>query len=116
MYATLSLDELANTTSYEEIRFPSHEFADGESVSDRDESSTVTLDEFDENVAALIVASIHRRDSKWTLRATGNVVLDVLDRSPRLMRSPSPMPVRELVSRAHRIARQIVPASRWSGV
>lgn len=72
------------------------------------------LDKFDELVAAQIVAGYQQRGSKWSLRATGQVVLDVLEQTGMLEDSNRPVPARELVVRAHEIARQIAP--RHAGV
>lgn len=72
------------------------------------------LDMFDELVAADIVESLRKRGSVWSLRATGDVVLDVLDRTGMLLDGSSrPLSARELVLRAHDIARQIVPGDAW---
>ena len=72
------------------------------------------LDRFDELVAADIVESLRERGCMWSLRATGNVVLEVLDRTGMLGESSQPLPARELVLRAHDIARQIVPGDAWN--
>lgn len=72
-------------------------------------------DGFDELVAEQIVVRLARRNYVWTLRATGETVLDALESLGLLNAASRPVPVRILVSRAHHIARQIVPAGRWSG-
>jgi hypothetical protein len=72
------------------------------------------LCEFDELVAAGIVESLRARGFTWSLRATGDVVLDVLDRVGMLDESSRIVPARDLVLRAHEVARQIVPGKAWS--
>jgi hypothetical protein len=72
------------------------------------------LDKFDELVAADIVESLQEQGFIWSLRATGDVVLDVLDRTGMLDESSHPIPARELVLRAHDIVRQIVPSHAWN--
>jgi len=72
-----------------------------------------SLDKFDELVAARIVAGFEQRGSSWSARATGKVVLDVLEQTGMFEESNQPVPARELVLRAHEIARQIVPAKAW---
>lgn len=72
------------------------------------------LEKFDELVAAEIVSGYRLRDARWSLRATGEVVLNVLDQTGMLEDFNSPVAARELVVRAHEIARQIVP--QHSGV
>lgn len=66
------------------------------------------LDRFDELVAARIVSSFEHRGSHWSLRVTGEVVLDVLEQTGMLEESNQPVPARVLVLRAHEIARQII--------
>ena len=82
--------------------------------SDRADGDADLLDKFDELVAAQIVAGYKRRGSNWSSRATGQVVLDVLEQIGMLEDSNRPVPARELVVRAHEIARQIIP--RHAGV
>jgi hypothetical protein len=72
------------------------------------------LEKFDELVAAEIVSGYRLRGARWSLRATGEVVLNVLDQTGILEDFNSPVAPRELVVRAHEIARQIVP--QHSGV
>ena len=72
------------------------------------------LEKFDELVAGRIVDGLHEGNGKWSVRATGEVVLDVLDQNGMLNESNQPVRARNLVIRAHDIARQIVPADAWS--
>ena len=88
---------------------------DGNLFSGRASSKAGIPNDFDELVAAQIVARLRRRESVWTIRATGDVVLNVLEQLGLLTVESSLVPVRILVSRAHRIARQIIPAASWSG-
>lgn len=81
--------------------------------SDRACGDADLLGDFDELVAAGIVESLRRRGSTWSLRATGDVVLDILDQEGMLDESSRIVPARDLVLRAHEIARQIVPAKAW---
>lgn len=81
--------------------------------SDRACGDADLLGEFDELVAAGIVESLTRRGFTWSLQATGAVVLDILDREGMLDESSRIVPARDLVLRAHEIARQIVPAKSW---
>lgn len=83
-------------------------------ASDRTHGGVVSLDRFDELVAARIVADLQERGFSWSLRATGDVVLDVLELAGMLHESSQPVPAREFVLRAHEIARQIVPGSAWN--
>ena len=69
---------------------------------------------FDELVAAGIVKSLRERGFRWSLRATGNVVIDVLDLEGMLDEVNRNVHARKLVLRAHEIARQIVPAKAWN--
>lgn len=71
------------------------------------------LDKFDELVAADIVEALRKRGLNWSLRATGEVVFDVLDRTGMLHEASQSLPARDLVLRAHGIARQIVPTNAW---
>lgn len=84
-------------------------------LSDPTCSEAAIPEDFDELVAEQIVATLGQEESVWTIRATGEVVLNVLEQLDLLTEASSPVPVRILVSRAHRIARQIVPAASWSG-
>lgn len=81
--------------------------------SDRACGDADLLDKFDELVAAGIVEGLRRRGFIWSLRATGDVVLDIFDQEGMLDESSRLVPARELVLRAHEIARQIVPAKAW---
>ena len=78
--------------------------------SDRVCGGAELLDRFDELVAARIVAGFAQRGCHWSLRAIGEVVLDVLEQTGMLDESSQPVPARELVLRAHEIARQIIPS------
>jgi hypothetical protein len=73
------------------------------------------LDNFDELVAASIVARLRPPNAEWSLRATGEVVLEVLEQVKLLDTASLSVPARELVQRAHGIARQIVPVRAWNG-
>ena len=55
------------------------------------------LDGFDELVAARIVARIQQSNTGWSLRTTGEVVLDVLEQVALLNSASLPIPARELV-------------------
>ena len=81
--------------------------------SDRACGDADLLDEFDELVAAGIVESLSKRGFTWSLRATGDVVLEVLERVEMLDESSRTVPARDLVLRAFEIARQIVPVNAW---
>ena len=81
--------------------------------SDRACGDADCLGEFDELVAAGVVESLRQRGFTWSLRATGDVVIDVLDRAGMLDESDRIVPARDLVLRGHEIARQIVPAEAW---
>lgn len=82
--------------------------------SDQACSNTELLEKFDELVAGRIVDGLHKRRGRWSVRATGEVVLDVLDQSGTLDESSLPARARNLVLRAHDIARRIVPADAWN--
>jgi len=82
--------------------------------SDRAGGNADLLDKFDELVAGQIVAGLRSRGSAWSPRATGEVVLDALEHIGMLDRPSQLMPARDLVSRAHNIARQIVPGHAWN--
>ena len=84
--------------------------ADQLGASDRDCGGAELLDRFDELVAGRIVARFSQRGSHWSPRAIGEVVLDVLEQTGMLDESNQPVPARELVLRAHEIARQIIPS------
>jgi len=77
-------------------------------------SNVDSMYKFDELVAAGIVESLREHGFRWSLRATGNVVIDVLDLKGMLDESNWIVHARELVLRAHEIARQIVPAKAWN--
>lgn len=77
--------------------------------SDRACGDADLLDRFDELVAARIVAGFERRGSHWSARATGEVVLDVLEQTGMLEESSRRVSARQLALRAHDIARQIIP-------
>jgi hypothetical protein len=77
--------------------------------SDRACGDVDLLDKFDELIAVQIVAGFEQRGSRWSTRATGEVVLDVLEQTGMLGESSQLVPARELVLRAHEIARQIIP-------
>ena len=79
----------------------------------RSEPSTL-LDEFDDHIAASVVAECRNQHSTWTVRMTGRVVLDAVESLDLMTSEGFPAPMRHLVARAHHIARQIVPPSRWS--
>lgn len=83
--------------------------ADQHGDSDRVCGGAELLDRFDELVAARIVAGISQRGCHWSPRATGEVVLDVLEETGMLDEPSQPVPARVLVLRAHEIARQIIP-------
>ena len=83
-------------------------------VSDQACGNSDLLDKFDQLVAADIVENLHERGFNWSLRATGDVVFDVLGRTGMLDESSQPVPARELVIRAQDIARLIVPANAWN--
>lgn len=87
-----------------------HECRESESVCGESE----ILDDFDELVAAKIVSRLRNTRVGWSLRATGEVVLDVLQQSNLLSADSLAVPARELVQRAHRIARQIIPSRMWA--
>lgn len=82
--------------------------------SDRSFGDVDSMYKFDELVAAGIVESLREHGFRWSLRATGNVVIDILDLEGMLDESNRIVHVRELVLRAHEIARQIVPAKAWN--
>ena len=81
--------------------------------SDRACGDADLLGKFDELVAAEIVERLRQRGFTWSLRATGRVVIDVLDRAGVLDESDRIVSPRDLVLRAHEIARQIVPSKAW---
>lgn len=81
--------------------------------SDRACGDADCLGEFDELVAAGIVESLRQRGFAWSLRATGDVVFDILDREGMLDGSRLIVSHRDLVLRAHEIARRIVPNKAW---
>jgi len=82
--------------------------------SDQSGGDVDSMYRFDELVAAGIVKSLRERGFRWSLRATGNVVIDVLDLEGMLDEANRIVYARELVLRAHEIARQIVPARAWN--
>lgn len=80
----------------------------------RDCGKAASLDEFDELVAEQVVARLGQQEVAWSIRSTGKAVLSVLEQLGWMTRAESPIPTRYLVCRAHRVARQIVPANSWA--
>lgn len=78
-----------------------------------EENKAILLDEFDELVASHIVKTLRQQAVVWSIRSTGHAVLTVAEQLGWFSEATRPVPVRRLVTRAHRIARQIVPESRW---
>lgn len=110
--STLQEEHFATSTGYARLVSLAREHGDREDGFCGEEVSV--LDDFDERVAGRIVARLREKAGPWTVRSTGDVVLDVLEQCNLLEPSSLSTPARELVQRAHRIARQIVPPRTWA--